>query len=57
MFNLEPTTKIHILFHGAALCGAGVPSDWLKGERWISIKDDIKLASCKECQDEYIRRS
>lgn len=42
---------IHILKRGLAFCGAGRPSDWPAGDRWVAF-DDVavrELATCPEC--------
>lgn len=43
---------IHILRHGATLCGITVmPKDWPEGHRWVSFEDPegILQANCSEC--------
>jgi hypothetical protein len=45
---------VHILHHGLALCGAGVPNSWPSDHRWVSIADypsEIgKNSFCHECE-------
>lgn len=42
---------IHILKRGLAFCGAGRPSDWPAGDRWVAFDDAAvrELATCPEC--------
>ena len=46
--------SVHILKHGLALCGAGMPSAW-PGDRWISFLD-TKIeadAPCSACRSAH----
>lgn len=41
---------IHIVHHGAALCGmSGMPGQWPKGHVWVPLPDHAR-ASCGECR-------
>lgn len=48
--NRDAEPKIHILFHGLALCGLpGIPAEWPDGDRWVSV-DDKDKSTCEGCQ-------
>ena len=48
--NSDGEPKIHILFHGLALCGQpGIPAEWPNGDRWVSV-DDKEKSTCQGCQ-------
>jgi len=50
LLNVGAVKEIHILHHGAALCGlAGVPSEWPDGHRWVSVEDKSR-ATCTGCK-------
>lgn len=42
---------VHVLKHGLALCGAGAPSAWPAGSRWVSFQDPeaSTLTTCPAC--------
>lgn len=44
---------VHTLKYGLALCGAGDPSSWPTGVRWISFRDAdaSALTTCPACLD------
>lgn len=43
---------IHILMHGLARCGAGMPTDWPKTHVWAAFDqpDQVERATCAECR-------
>jgi hypothetical protein len=48
--GLGAGVTVHVLRHGLALCGAGVPASWPAGDRWVSEGDNVHAdASCLDC--------
>ena len=43
----------HALKHGLAICGAGMPSAWPVGHRWVSFDDPggTTLTTCQGCRE------
>lgn len=50
---------VHALKHGLALCGAGAPSSWPDGVRWVSFQDRnvLTFTTCRACHDALARTS
>lgn len=43
--------RVHILFEGHALCGAGHPRDWPGPDRWLAWNEsDRHIRSMVECE-------
>lgn len=42
---------VHLLMGGHALCGAGMPSSWPEGDRWVAYNDPDweRVVNCVAC--------
>ncbi len=48
--GFKPGDVVHLLLHGAALCGLpGIQADWPEGHKWTDFADGLPHATCGHC--------